>query len=364
MKIAFVINKIENGGAEHILINFLIELSLVNPALTLIVLSSQNQDESMLAKLKDSAVRVIQLSMGSIYNPFLVFKLRAYFLSLRPDIIHVHLFPSIYWSFFANSFLKKKSKLVFTEHSTVNRRIKNRFLKWVEIYIYAGYDLIIAISPFVYNNLILFVKPHNIVVIPNGIHLKEFQQATKTPIENLSLNIPADSTVLLMTARFEYPKNQASAIRLCHLLPDNYYFLFAGLGSQLVQCQQLAERLNIGHRVKFLGLRNDVAVLMKSVNINLLISEYEGLSTATIESMASEQVFLGSNIPGISDVVGSSDSLFLNNDLDSLSRYVVEVSGDSRLRKSIVSKNILKSLDFDISIMIASHLNVYQRLLI
>ena len=63
------------------------------------------------------------------------------------DIVHVHLFPSLYWVGFAKWLTRNAAPLVYTEHSTRNRRRENPILNKVDRIVYQhAYKHIIACS--------------------------------------------------------------------------------------------------------------------------------------------------------------------------------------------------------------------------
>lgn len=93
------------------------------------------------------------------------------------DIVHVHLFPALYWVAMAASY-NKKIKLVYTEHSTHNRRRDKVWFEPIEYYIYSKYDRLISISQQTQDNLMEWLKAKKddkrFLVIENGVNLSLF----------------------------------------------------------------------------------------------------------------------------------------------------------------------------------------------
>src|SRR5690554_5836630 len=94
MKILQIINSLSTGGAEKLIID---SVPLYQKqGLTVDVLLLNNTETQFKSHLKETSKGKIDgLTIGSIYNPFLIFKIIPYL--KKYDIIHLHLFPTLYW---------------------------------------------------------------------------------------------------------------------------------------------------------------------------------------------------------------------------------------------------------------------------
>lgn len=114
MKILQVINSLTTGGAEKLIIDSVPLYQ--NQGLTVDVLLLNNAETQFKSKLKETSNgRIEGLSIGSVYNPFLIFKIIPYL--KKYDIIHLHLFPTLYWVVLAKWISFSNVKLVYTEHN-------------------------------------------------------------------------------------------------------------------------------------------------------------------------------------------------------------------------------------------------------
>ena len=93
----------------------------------------------------------------------------------------------MYWVAIAQIISLSKTKLIFTEHNTTNRRMDNPLFKWIEILIYKQYDVIVTISDAVNNKLHRYLGNRftNLHKINNGINLKKFIDAKAYPKNEL-----------------------------------------------------------------------------------------------------------------------------------------------------------------------------------
>ena len=93
-------------------------------------------------------------------------------------------------------------------------------------------------------------------------------------------------------------------------LPAHFHLFLAGRGALLEHTKQFTESLGLTERVHFLGMRTDVYSLMNKVDLNVLSTNFEGLSGVTLESLASGKPFIGSDVPGVNDIVPDPRFLF------------------------------------------------------
>jgi len=358
MKILILINGLGTGGAEKLVIDTLpkylewgihVELALLN--------ATKHPFYTELSSKYNTPIH--ELSTGSVYNPFLIFKIIPFL--KKYDIIHVHLFPAIYWVGFASFFSKKKATLVFTEHSTHNRR-RSFLFKWIDKIIYKRYKKIIVIS----NEVRMALQEHlacgssKLKVIKNGVDIELIKHAEA--IKNSFFTTGSDTKILVHIARFYYPKDQDTLLRAMTLLPNNVKLLLVGDGERINECRALAENLGVTNRVEFLGVRNDIPQLLKLADIVILSSKYEGQSLSAIEGMASGRPFVASDVPGLREIVSGHGVLFPFGDEKRLAKLVLELLSNTNYYNEIAAKCLKKSTKFGIQQLIDEHIALYKSL--
>src|SRR5690606_1182715 len=141
----------------------------------ILTLSDKSTSSINVEKLIASGVKFTTLSSGSLLSPILLLRLVQFFRKNTFDIIHVHLFPALYYLAFLRSFVK--GKMVFTEHSSSNRRMRKAFLRPLERVVYGQYNSIIAITPAIQEILIRWVGyPKKIHLVYNGVDVEEIKK--------------------------------------------------------------------------------------------------------------------------------------------------------------------------------------------
>lgn len=358
MKVAHIINSMFTGGAENLIVesvsvfqkkDFLVDVILLNGSQT-----------PFLNKLKATKCSVFSLSTSSVYNPFLIFKIIPFL--RKYQVIHVHLFPALYWVAIAKLVTFSKVKLVYTEHGTSNRRMNSKFFAPIDRFIYSFYDKIITISDDVDLAIknVLKCDYNKFELIKNGINLDKIKSAT--PYFEGVFAKPFCEKFLFQFSSFQYPKDQKTVIKSLLHLPQNVQLFLVGDGILKSECETFVKSLNLQNRVHFLGIRMDVPNLLKTADIIVLSSHHEGLSLASIEGLASEKPFVCSNVPGLREVVSGAGLLFEDKNERSLSEIVINLLENETYYNQTVMKCLERAKTFDIDSMIEKEINLYKKL--
>ncbi|MXV39012.1 glycosyltransferase [Flavobacteriaceae bacterium Ap0902] len=361
MKILQVINSLNTGGAEKLILDTLPKYEEKGMDIDLAVLV--DHDYPFLKSLKeDFKGQIFILGSGSVYNPKTILPLAR--LMKNYDLVHVHLFPAQYYALVANKINKNKAQLLFTEHCTFNRRMESRLFKPLEKLVYNGYDKTICITPEIQDILKNHVnaKEHQLPVIHNGIDLQKIYTAKPLEKNTIDDKIHIDDKLIIQVAAFRLQKDQPTAIRAMQHLPENFKLILVGDGEQRENCEQLAEDLGLTHNVIFLGKRNDVPRLLKSTDYVVLSSHFEGLSLSSIEGMASGKPFIASDVPGLTEIVKGYGLLFPDKDEKALADIILQLENDPVLYQETVKKCQLRASEFDIEKMINQHIELYEGL--
>lgn len=298
--------------------------------------------------------RVLMNEGKSLYSPSLLCKLARVMKDY--DVVHAHLFPSFYWVALVKVFCGYKGRLVFTEHSTQNNRQKTIF-RLIERFIYRRYDNIVAISDAVALNLNAHLKrDYGVTVINNGIDIASFE--LQEPVSRQELGVPTDAVMLTQVARFGPEKDQMTVLRVLKDLPQSYHAVFVGGGSLMERHREAAAELGISDRVHFLGIRRDVAAILKASDIVVMSSHFEGFGLTAVEGMAAGKPVVASDVPGLREVVKGAGILF--NDEKSLAESVVALSTDNILYEDTVEKCRERALEYSAEKMADKYLSVYS----
>jgi len=265
MKVVQLINSLSAGGAEKLLVDATIAYNKLGIETEILAL---NQTDSPFQKRLNEFPEIKVHYLGrniNVYNPLLTFRLRKFLNSF--DLIHVHLFPALYWVAIAKILGFTKKPIVLTEHSTSNNRRGNPILRWFDRLIYKQFDEIVAISDAAQQSLQIHLGSSfkNISTIDNGVDLNAIYEAKKYNREELGFE--KDDFLLIQVSSFRYPKDQKTVIKALELLTNNTHLILVGDGPLRTENEELVSHLGLNSRVHFYGIRSDVAKLIKSSDI-------------------------------------------------------------------------------------------------
>ncbi|MEH2409379.1 glycosyltransferase family 4 protein [Nostoc sp.] len=358
MKIIHVINSFEGGGAE--------KLALQIHQMCL----QQGIDSHALSLIQSSAgslPNAYSLGFDSPYQLSVPFKLYS-FLSQPQwkdlNIIHVHLFPSQFFTVIISRYLNLKAYLITTEHSTLNWRRNKFYGKIIDKFFYYFYQKIICVGSAVAEAL-LHSQPQlikKITIIHNGIDIQKYlPHSTPQPKGN--------TPIIISIGRLIELKNYATAIRALSKISEQafeYWILGSGILEQ--QLRELVDSLNLESKVKFLGFRTDIPDLLHQADIFLLTSLWEGFSLALLEAMAAELPVIVSSVPGVREAVTeeateTSEVGFLVDPLceDDIAKKLSKLLADQNLRLTMGKNARLRASRFDINQTVIEYIDLYTK---
>lgn len=348
MKILHVIASLEIGGAQRLLAD-LLPLQLASENVHLLVYKRVNNYFEKI--IEQAGIKIVCLNEYNFYNPKVIFRLRKIFKDY--DIVHAHLFPTIYWASLAARGLKMK--LVYTEHSTSNSRRNKWYFRPIERFMYSRYDRIISISQQTQIALTSWLgwNDERFVMINNGVNTKKFA-SVKKPIVPKSL---------IMVSRFASSKDQETVIRTMKYIDKEAVLYLVGEGENKVNCEDLASELGVSDRVWFLGARSDVPELIASSYIGIQSSNWEGFGLTAVELMAAGKPVIVSDVDGLKQVVEGAGEIFSRGNAAELAHLISRLLSDEYYYNSVADKCRQRALSYDISIMAEKYKKVYDELI-
>jgi starch synthase (maltosyl-transferring) len=146
-----------------------------------------------------------------------------------------------------------------------------------------------------------------LTVIPNSVDPRRFDAVTAAP--RASLGIPDGAFLALHVGRFAAQKNLpmllAVAERVFTSEPRRDWHLAlvgdgperAGIGEQIARSRTLADRVHL------LGRREDIPALVKTADLLVSTSLWEGMPNVILEAMAARRAVAATAIEGTEDLV-------------------------------------------------------------
>lgn len=360
MKIVHIITSLRIGGAEKLMTEILPRLRDMGNEVELVLFCGVQT--SFKQQLLEQGIKITDLSSnGSVYNPRYIIKLCKYIKEF--DIVHTHNTSPQYFVAIARLFTRSRAKLVTTEHNTHNRRRDIWGAKLIDKFIYRRYDSIITISQKATDNLIDFLSGSiEAITIENGINIQQYKNAIDADVKK-ELSIPNNTVLVTQVAGFRVQKDQDTVIRALKHLPEHIHAAFVGDGERRGVCESLCEELGISNRVHFFGLRSDVPEVLKSSDIAVMSSHWEGFGLAAVEGMAASKPMIASDVQGLREVVGGAGILFEKGDDKALANEIIKLIEDKDYYNTVSKACQERAKQYDINIMVEGYYQEYQKLL-
>lgn len=359
MKILHIITSLELGGAERLLTELVPYQKNSGHFVKVMILSDKGA--VFKKELEERGVEVVVAKNNSIKSFGNIFSIAEEIKRENYDIVHAHLVHAQYWTRLAKIFDKnKKRKYITTEHSTSNRRRDSKLMRRIDKFVFGGFDKIVSISEATENSLKSWLgrDDKSFEIVYNGINIKEFQDVE--PYSKSEFDFKEEDYLLMMVSRFHESKNQRGLAEALMWLPVKYKLIFVGDGKLEESVKKYCKDNNLTNRVRFLGMRKDIPRLLKTADVVVQYSFFEGFGITAVEGMASGKPLIASNVPGLSQVVEGAG-------------YLVDVNNSKELAKAILSlrnfgaydelsrKSLERSKKYTIEWCANNYLKLYER---
>ncbi|MFH1184360.1 MAG: glycosyltransferase family 4 protein [Chloroflexota bacterium] len=152
------------------------------------------------------------------------------------------------------------------------------------------------------------IRRERMTVIPNGIPSSD-AGAGNGPAMRAELGIDEEDVLILSVGRLVYQKGHEYLIEAMHsILPDfpRAKAVICGEGPLRRQLEAQIDRLGVAASVTLPGNRMDIDRFLRSANIFVLPSRWEGLPVALLEAMDSGLPVVATRVEGVEEVIQNS----------------------------------------------------------
>ncbi len=313
MKIAYIITGLGMGGAEHVL-SQLADMAYEEGHDVKVFYMTGN----IKVAPKNKNIEIIPLHVNGLYSLVKsVFKLRAYFSSFKPDVVHSHMIHANLLARLTRIF-SSFPKLICTAHSS-NEGGKVRMM---------AYRITNPLGDFftnVSNDAARSIenrgaaKLGTVISIPNGVDTNHFSMKTQRA-DNKS-----DFFRLISVGRLEEVKNYPTLLKAVHELIArnvNVKLDIVGEGSCRESLEGLISSLKLSENVRLLGAREDVNRLLIQSDLFIISSTYEGFGLVAAEAMSCGLPVISSDNGGVNEILGNNDWIVPVSDYLSLAEKI------------------------------------------
>lgn len=301
-RVVFLVNALGYGGAEVQVSRLALGMKRRGRDVTVVSLIPP---VGLADELRDHRVDVRSLNMRpGMPNPWALVRLLKILKNRRPQVVHSHIVHANLLARLVRP-LAKVQVLVCTAHSIVEGK------RWLDL-AYRCTDRMCDLTTNVSRTGVdryvrIGAAPEGrIRFVPNGLDLQDFQpDAPARARLRRELGLEA-RFVWLAAGRLSRAKDYPNMLRAFATVgadDSRAVLLLAGRGELEHEIRALARSLELGERVRFLGLRTDIAALMNCADAYVMSSAWEGMPLVLQEASATELPIVATAVGGTGEVV-------------------------------------------------------------
>jgi len=372
IQILHVIETLDVGGAENILVEIVNNLDSKYDVTICCVKNSGNMASNVLRK----GTRILELNKSEGNDYSIPWKMAKFIRSNDVRLVHSH-----NWGVFCESALAARVGGAKTFIHTVHGDFHSNGNGYVDIWkrklrhfverCFAGWGAtVVAVSEDV--KKVIHSKTgiplEKISVIRNGIRLKTVDEENKRKIIQ-DYCITENDFVIITVGRLVPVKNipcLIEAIGLIHLDINNIKVLIVGDGPERSNIGNMIKSYKLDNRIYLVGEKIDIPEYLSVADLYVLPSKHEGISISLLEAMGAGLPIIATSVGGNIEVLEKdiSGMLIPSDDPKVLAMIIMELYNDEekRIRLGAAAQEKRKR-EFDLERMVFNYEKLYAHLL-
>ena len=196
-----------------------------------------------------------------------------------------------------------------------------------------------------------FMPAERLPVVYSGVDTQRFRPDLDGEHLRAELNIPPQTPLVAMIARFQDVKGhapfQAMARQVTLQMPEARFIVAGedifGVGADAAYKKQILEQARIDpllrERLQYIGFRDDAEQVIAAADVVVCASQFESYGKVNLEAMACARPVVSTKRGGPSETIvhGETGYLVEPGDIATMSRYVIELLRDPSLRARLGS---------------------------
>ncbi|MFH1097647.1 MAG: glycosyltransferase [Candidatus Desantisbacteria bacterium] len=316
--------------------------------------------------IKKEGVKIFDMKTGESHEPFLFLRLAKLFKEQRIDILHAKGWPALFDGVLGAR-IAGVPVVIYSEHGkNIDDffEIKKRRV-WTRRLLAPFIDKIVTVSEDLKRGLINITRLNEkqIVCVHNGVEFPDV--CVENEQKKREIGVEQGDVLVGTVGRLDPVKNFDVFIKSAEGILKEFpqvKFLLIGDGQIRGELELLVSELGLGNHVIFLGERNDVAELLKIMDMFVLPSKSEGLSNTILEAMSAGLPVVATNVGGNSELVidGETGILIQPGDASVLVAAISTLLRDDEKRRKMGKAGFRRAKkEFSIEKMVKSYEELY-----
>jgi len=261
------------------------------------------------------------------------------------------------WERFYN---KKRTSETFDDFQNLKHNLNVRIQKLIRNWSISSSEIVVTPS----DHLKEFINKTNpkteVLKINNGIEITEFKR-NKTPLHEFNI---------LINSRLVVQKNIHLVIEAMGSIKNlDINLKIIGEGGEFARLEDLITNLKIQNRVKMIGKveNNLISEYLKTSNLFIQASDYEGLPHSILEAINYEVPILSTEVGGCKDLLDSGDRGFIISSPQNKQQiaekidYIYE-NYDTALTKAVAAKKYIQN-KYNFSTQAKIYTEVFEKIM-
>ena len=292
--------------------------------------------------------------------------LRSYVRDERIEVIHSHGYKADIYGYFASR--HESARIISTCHLWPGGDVKLWLYSMLDRLLLRRFPRVVAVSEEIAQSLRrMRVSSARLTVIDNGIDMTPFTSAMPTLRAELGTG---SAPIVGLVGRLAPQKGPDYLLRAARLvrrrMPDVRY-VFVGDGPEKTNLQAMAERLSIADKVFFLGRRDDMPQIYRSLDLMVLPSREEGMPMTIIEALAAGTPVIATRVGSVPKLIRHQETglLLESGDIKGLSDAIVLMLSKPELRREYAATGRqLVYRQYSADCMADKYLDLYSQIVV
>ena len=321
---------------------------------------------SAISRKLGNTIPVKELPMSGLSLLPTAWKLKIYCQNHGIDILDAHTSKAHSLALLIKKFLPEIKLIV---HRRVDYRPShNAFSRWkyrtplVDHYIAISHAIRNILRQEGINEQIITTIP-SAVLPPPPIGKSQIEQLKK------NLQIPSHCQIMANIGYLTPQKGQETLLKALPLVIQSFphfHCLIAGDGPLRQTLEKQAESLKIGKYLTFLGIRDDVPLLLQAADILVMPSNDEGLGTSILDGLLANCCVIATKVGGIPEIIRHEETGLLSpkGDEVALAQNLLRALRDKKIASEMAKKGhqFIKE-NFSVDQLVTNTKNIYEKII-
>lgn len=321
---------------------------------TLLICPSTS-DKSLIKEAERLGIKTRLLKVKGNYAIFdFINKLANLLKEEKINILHTHGYKSDIIGYFAAR--KAKIMIISTPHGwSIEAGLKLKIYESLDRFFLKFFDSVAPLSESLKKSL-GNIKKNKITVINNFVDSDTIPQPKKGDL----------GLITYIGQLIERKRVKDLIVSLKYVKDHSVKLQVIGDGPRKEELINLTKKLDIQDRVKFLGFRKDRLELLNRSGVFVLPSLLEGIPRSMMEAMAMKKIVIGTNIPGIMNLIEDKKTGLLvptKNPMKIAEALDWVLKNKGQVEKMAESARVLIEKRFFVGRAVKEYRNIYKQVL-